>query len=118
MSVYSPDPYVSVQVIGTPNGQKRTLHVAGSTDPEWNEKMIFYVDSSRDRLIGKKITVKNIFLILINANFAAEFVLFDLNRTVNEEIGREIFDIKGFKEELDHQIVISYKNVRLCLYNN
>ncbi len=41
----------------------------------------------------------------------SEFVLFDLNRAVNEEMGREVFDIGGFRREMEHQVVISYKNV-------
>ena len=40
-------------------------------------------------------------------------MLFDLNRTVNEEIGREIFDITGFKKNVDHDIEILYRNVSL-----
>ena len=50
--------------------------------------------------------------------FFSEFVLYDLNRTVNEEIGREIFDYNRFPENQDNSIVISYKNVsRSMLYN-
>ena len=45
--------------------------------------------------------------------FFPEFVLYDLNRTVNEEIGREIFDYNRFPENQDNFIVISYKR-RCC----
>ena len=51
----------------------------------------FYIDPKRDHLI--------------------EFVLYDLNRTVNEEIGREVFDFYGFSSDTDNNIVISFKNV-------
>ena len=47
---------------------------------------------------------------LINALFYSEFVLFDLNRTVNEEIGREIIDVDKFALNVDHDVVINYKN--------
>ena len=40
-----------------------------------------------------------------------EFVLYDLNRTVNEEIGRDIVDLKPLRSYEDNQILISYKNV-------
>ena len=51
-AVYSADPYVSVQVLGTPNGVKRTEHVKDSCDPKWGETLLFYVDPERDRLLG------------------------------------------------------------------
>ena len=90
--VYSPDPYVTVQILGTPNGVKKTRHVPNTSDPEWNETLDeFYIDPKRDHLI--------------------EFVLYDLNRTVNEEIGREVFDFYGFSSDTDNNIVISFKNV-------
>ena len=54
LAVYSPDPYVSVQLLGTPNGQKRTKHVASSMDPIWNETLEYYLDAERDRLVGKE----------------------------------------------------------------
>lgn len=88
--LYSPDPYVTAQVLGTPNGPKKTRHVTNSCDPLWNEKLQFFIDPHRDRLI--------------------EFVLYDLNRTVNEEIGREMFDFYGFQHGVAHNIIISYKN--------
>ena len=90
-TVYSPDPYVTVQVLGTPNGIMKTRHVSNNCEPEWNETFEFYIDPKRDRLI--------------------EFVLYDLNRTVNEEIGREVFDYFGFPDNIENSIVISYKNV-------
>ena len=43
--------------------------------------------------------------------FYIEFILYDLNRTVNEEIGREVFDFYGFSTAMDNNIVISFKNV-------
>ena len=90
--MYSPDPYVTVQILGTPNGVKKTRHVPNTSDPEWNETLDeFYIDPKRDHLI--------------------EFVLYDLNRTVNEEIGREVFDFYGFSSDTDNNIVISFKNV-------
>merc|ERR1740123_2679716 len=56
-----------------PTASKKTRHVPNTSDPEWNETLDeFYIDPKRDHLI--------------------EFVLYDLNRTVNEEIGREVFD--------------------------
>lgn len=90
-TVYSPDPYVTVQVLGTPNGLMKTKHISNNSQPEWNETFQFYIDPKRDRLI--------------------EFVLYDLNRTVNEEIGREVFDFYGFPDNVENSIVISYKNV-------
>ena len=89
--MYSPDPYVTVQVLGTPNGLMKTKHISNNSQPEWNETFQFYIDPKRDRLI--------------------EFVLYDLNRTVNEEIGREVFDFYGFPDNVENSIVISYKNV-------
>ena len=50
--------------------------------------------------------------------FFSEFVLYDLNRTVNEEIGREIFDYNRFPENQDNSIVISYKNVSSSMLCN
>ena len=50
--VYSPDPYVTVQVLGTPNGVKRTEHVKDSSDPKWGETLHFFVDPERDRILG------------------------------------------------------------------
>ena len=52
------------------------------------------------------------------AIFFSEFVLYDLNRTVNEEIGREIFDYNRFPENQDNFIVISYKNVSRSMLCN
>ena len=89
--MYSPDPYVTVQVLGTPNGLMKTKHISNNSQPEWNETFEFYIDPKRDHLI--------------------EFVLYDLNRTVNEEIGREVFDFYGFPDNVENSIVISYKNV-------
>ena len=90
--MYSPDPYVTVQTLGTPNGVKKPRHVPNTSDPELNETLDeFYIDPKRDHLI--------------------EFVLYDLNRTVNEEIGREVFDFYGFSSDTDNNIVISFKNV-------
>ena len=48
-------------------------------------------------------------------HFFSEFVLHDLNRTVDEEIGREVFDYSGFPENQDNVLVISYKNVSVFL---
>ena len=66
-SVYSPDPYVTVQILGTPNGVKKTRHVPNTSDPEWNETLDkFNIDPKRDYLIEfveyfffKKVLVKN-----------------------------------------------------------
>ena len=52
-TVCSPDPYVTVQILGTPNGAKKTRHVPNTSDPEWNETLDFYIDPKRDRFIGK-----------------------------------------------------------------
>ena len=52
-AVYSPDPYVSVRAMGTPNGEKKTEHVCGTSDPEWNQVLVFYIDAHRDRLLGE-----------------------------------------------------------------
>ena len=52
-AVGSPDPFVTVQVLGTPNGIKRTKADPNNCDPEWNETLDFYIDPKRDRLIGK-----------------------------------------------------------------
>lgn len=118
---------MTVQVLGTPNGTKKTKHVSKNCDPEWDETLTFYIDPDKDRLIGniemhyigrwlwekaiwsisktsKTYSNKVIFWTI------AEFVLHDLNRTVNEEIGREIFDFFGFKKNIDNAIAITYKN--------
>ena len=42
-----------------------------------------------------------------------EFVLYDLNRTVNEEIGREVHDFHKLIPNNEENVVISYRNVRL-----
>ena len=44
---------MTVQVLGTPNGVKRTEHVKDSCDPQWGETLRFFVDPERDRLLGK-----------------------------------------------------------------
>ena len=54
-TVYSPDPYVTVQALGTPNGVKRTQHVKDSSDPEWGETLQFFVDPERDRVLGERL---------------------------------------------------------------
>lgn len=56
--MYSPDPYVTVQVLGTPNGVKRTQHVKDSSDPQWAETLQFYIDPERDRLLGERLREK------------------------------------------------------------
>ena len=43
----------------------------------------------------------------------SEFVLYDLNRTVNEEIGREVHDFHKLTPNNEENVVISYRNVRL-----
>ena len=45
-----------------------------------------------------------------------EFVLYDLNRTVNEEIGREIVDIKDMGRDEDNEVVINYRNVSKYIF--
>ena len=51
--VYSPDPYVTVRLLGTPNPIQKTKHVSKTCDPEWNETFQFYMDPKKDRVIGK-----------------------------------------------------------------
>ena len=53
VSVYSADPYVTVQALGTPNGIKRTEHVKDTSDPRWGETLQFYIDPERDRRLGR-----------------------------------------------------------------
>ena len=48
--------------------------------------------------------------------FVAEFVLYDLNRTVNEEIGREVYDFHELVENQEENVGISYKNVSIFSY--
>ena len=43
---------MTVQVLGTPNGVKRTEHVKDSSDPKWGETLHFFVDPERDRILG------------------------------------------------------------------
>ena len=70
-TVCSPDPYVTVQILGTPNGTKKTRHVPNTSDPEWNETLDFYIDPKRDRLIGKSnLNTANI-LTIFNAAFCS-----------------------------------------------
>ena len=52
-SVYSPDPYVTVRLLGTPNPIQKTKHVSKTCDPEWNETFQFFMDPKKDRVIGK-----------------------------------------------------------------
>ena len=54
-AVFSPDPYVTIQLLGTPNGIKRTKHIPSSSEPQWNETLEFYIDPKRDRIIGKNV---------------------------------------------------------------
>ena len=91
VSVGCPDPYVTVQVPGTPNGLKKTSHVKDCSNPHWNQDFEFYVDVAKDKVL--------------------EFVLFDLNRTVNEELGKELYDFSNTKESTLHNVEISFKNV-------
>ena len=51
--MYSPDPYVTVRLLGTPNPIQKTKHVSKTCDPEWNETFQFYMDPKKDRVIGK-----------------------------------------------------------------
>lgn len=88
--MYSPDPYVTVQVHGTPNGIKRTPHVKDESNPEWNCVFEFFLDVYRDRVV--------------------EFVLFDLNRTVNEEIGREVLDLSTLPKNQTNNVEIQFRN--------
>ena len=55
---------------------------------------------------SKKIITENLTISII-----AEFVLYDLNRTVNEELGREVFDFHKLVQDRQENVVISYKNV-------
>ena len=52
-TVYRPDPYVAVQVLGTPNGIKKTNFVSSSSDPIWEETLEFYLDAEKDRIVGR-----------------------------------------------------------------
>jgi len=83
--LYRPDPYVKVNIVGTPNQAKQTKHVESSNTPKWDETFEFFVDPHRDRFV--------------------EFVLYDLNRTVNEEIGRDILDISQMCLDVEDSIV-------------
>ena len=56
---------------------------------------------SRNKIIKENLTISII----------AEFVLYDLNRTVNEELGREVFDFHKLVQDRQENVVISYKNV-------
>ena len=55
--------------------------------------------------------VTRFYIELIFFLVSTEFILYDLNRTVNEEIGREVFDFYGFSTATDNNIVITFKNV-------
>ena len=44
---------MAIQVLGTPNGVKRTEHVKDSRDPQWGETFHFFVDPERDQLLGE-----------------------------------------------------------------
>jgi len=57
--------------------------------------------SSKNKIIKENLTISII----------AEFVLYDLNRTVNEELGREVFDFHKLVQDRQENVVISYKNV-------
>ena len=121
--MYSPDPYVTVQALGTPNGVKRTQHVKDSSDPEWGETLQFFVDPEKDRILGERSIsfgfyrfflppqCLNIHMFIFELFLLAEFVLYDQNRTVNEEIGREIHDFYGLIPDEEHNVVVCYKNV-------
>ena len=56
---------------------------------------------SKNEIIKENLTISII----------AEFVLYDLNRTVNEELGREVFDFHKLVQDRQENVVISYKNV-------
>ena len=51
--MYSPDPYVTVRLLGTPNPIQKTKHISKTCDPEWNETFQFYMDPKKDQVIGK-----------------------------------------------------------------
>ena len=57
--MYSPDPYVTVRLLGTPNPIQKTKHVSKTCDPEWNETFQFYMDPKKDRVIGKLSNTNN-----------------------------------------------------------
>ena len=85
-----------------------------------SKKLIKYLQNSmyNDAINSKNLRFSNVVLVyfgifIFQSIFFSdlEFVLYDLNRTVNEEIGREVFDYYGFPENQDNAIVISYKNV-------
>ena len=46
---------MTVQVLETPNGVKRTQHVKDSCDPEWQETLQFFVDPEKDHILGNLI---------------------------------------------------------------
>lgn len=54
--VYRADPYVKVNIVGTPNQAKQTKHVQSSNTPRWDETLQFYVDPYRDRFVGRLVT--------------------------------------------------------------
>ena len=64
-------------------------------------KIYFEWISSKNKIFKENLTISII----------AEFVLYDLNRTVNEELGREVFDFHKLVQDRQENVVISYKNV-------
>jgi len=87
--LYRPDPYVRVSIVGTPNQPKQTRPIESSNTPKWDETLSFYIDPHRDHFV--------------------EFALYDMNRTVNEEIGRDILDISKLRHQLEDSI-ITFRN--------
>ena len=61
--MYRADPYVKVNIVGTPNQAKQTKHVQSSNTPRWDETLQFYVDPYRDRFVGRLVTkLRNIII--------------------------------------------------------
>nr|XP_040574096.1 LOW QUALITY PROTEIN: cytosolic phospholipase A2-like [Lepeophtheirus salmonis] len=85
-----PNSFVGVRAIGTPNGQKKTQPIPKTSNPTWNETLTFYIDPIKDTRL--------------------EFVLYDLNLTVNEEIGRRKLDIKGLDSSMEETVTLLFKN--------
>lgn len=52
-AVDKPDPYVILNIPGSPSGKQKTKYFNNTASPTWNEKFEFVLDSQKAYELGK-----------------------------------------------------------------
>ncbi|CAG0886325.1 unnamed protein product [Cyprideis torosa] len=92
----TPDPYILLNIPGTPNTRKRTKHINNCTSPVWNQEFSFYIDQE--------------------ANPILEITLMDANVKFDQIIGSETIPIKTLAlNETKKHLIRSNPDLRYSL---